>query len=139
MIEETIILHMHNHAGWCTQSIPAGTLTEALIIGLDKRAGFLAKEYSGLYRVEHDDPMDEHPRFKVIWDSSTPKHFPLGQASLQKGDIWWSDRFQVGKPGDCGSCGGTGVNHYNPFNQCWSCGDSEQKGEGTGRTKTPPL
>lgn len=135
--QTVFLLHMHNHAGWFTQSIQAENLTEALVKGLDKRAGFLSKEYTGLYQVEYDDPLSEFPRYRVIWDSSTPKYFPFDQP-LQKGDVWWSDRFQVGGLEDCEKCGGTGVNHYNPFNQCWSCGDSNQEGKGTGKNKATP-
>lgn len=115
------ILHMHNHAGWFTQHVNAKNIVAAITEGLNKRAGFLSKKFDGKYKVEHDNPLDDHPRFRVVWDDDEPKLFPFGQRSLAKGDLWWSDRFQIGKSEDCESCGGTGISHYNPFDDCWSC------------------
>jgi hypothetical protein len=126
------ILHMHNHAGWSTQTIEAKTLTEALTKGLNETAEFLSKEYAEKYKVEHDDPADKYPRYRILWNDDEPKTFYQG-TPLNKGDVWWSDRFQVGKADDCTSCGGTGINHYNSFMQCWKCGDREKEGKGTGK------
>ena len=129
----THILHLHNHAGWYTQEITASSQEEAIKLGLVKRAGFLEKDYKGQYRIEFDDPNSEFPRFRVIWNDDKPKTFPFGQSSLQKGDCWWSDRFQFGSKEDCTKCGGTGISHYSIFKQCWSCGDSKLQGRGTGQ------
>ena len=126
------VLHMHNHAGWFTQKIKAKSIAQALIKGLDARAGFLSKEYMGRYRIEHDDPTSEYPRFRVIWNDKTPKFFAFGRP-IRKGDMWWSDRFQIGDENDCESCGGTGANHYYPGRQCWKCGDQNLDGRGTGK------
>lgn len=128
------IIHLHNHAGWYTQTIEADNLADAIKKALHKRATFLSRKYNGKYKIEHDDPNSGHPRFRVVWDDDAPKHFAW-RATMCKGDVWWSDRFQVGEPDDCTSCGGTGVNHYNLFMQCWSCGDSTLKGKGTGKNK----
>lgn len=127
-----MILHMHNHAGWFTQKIDASCVKDALVKGLDKRAGFLSAEYTGRYRVEHDNPDDEYPKFRVIWDDDIPKTFVSG-FPLQKGDVWWSDRFQIGQPDDCQKCGGTGRSHYTLIKQCWACGDKNKKGRGSGK------
>ena len=127
------VLHLHNHAGWSTQKIEASMVAEAIQKGLDKTAEFLSKEYQGNYRIEHDDPNSDFPRYRVVWDGNGIKSFPLSPDILQKGDVWWSDRFQVGEDDDCTKCGGTGRNHYNPFVQCWSCGDDKQPGRGSGK------
>lgn len=127
-----IILHLHNHAGWLTQRIEVATIEEAIKEGLRKRSSFLEKEYQGRYRIEHDDPNDEHPRFRVVWDDDEPKTFMWGD-TRRKGDVWWSDRYELGEENDCEKCGGTGINHYNPFRQCWACGDKELEGKGLGK------
>lgn len=132
------ILHMHNHAGWHTQHINAETLEAAIVKGLDRTADFLSQEYAGRYRVEHDDPASEFPCYRVIWDSDEPNWFGLGRSRLRKGEEWWSNRFQVGEPDDCEDCGGTGVNHYNPFLQCWACGDQNLRGKGSGKKNAKP-
>lgn len=130
------VLHMHNHAGWHTQTIEAASIAEAITKGLDARAGFLSREYAGRYRVEHDDPKADHPRFRVIWDDDEPKAFAFGWTRY-KGDVWWSDRFQIGAADDCQACGGTGQNHYSPFHQCWNCGDPKAEGRSSGKQPKP--
>ena len=125
------ILHMKNHAGWHTQFIIAESVMNAITQGLDCRASFLSQKYAGKYKIEHDDPQSERPQFYVKWDSDQPKSFSYGQP-LNRGDLWWSDQFRIGSLDDCQSCGGTGVNHYNPFNQCWGCGDKNKEGRGSG-------
>jgi len=118
---------MHNHAGWFTQHINAENIANAIIKGLNKRAGFLSKKFADKYKVEHDNPSDTYPRFRVVWNDDEPKYFPFGQSTLNKGDVWWSERFQIGKNEDCESCGGTGKSHYNPFENCWACHGKKHK------------
>lgn len=126
------VLHMHNHAGWYTQTIAAPSIRAALVDGLDARAAFLKRDYAGKYRVEHDDPDVDYPRFRVIWDSEEPKVFWVAPL-LKKGDVWWSDRFQIGSEDDCQKCGGTGLSHYGINTQCWACGDGKSPGRASGK------
>jgi len=130
-----MIIHLHNHAGWRMRDIDAPSVAEAIRIGLGETAGFLEKEYAGRYRIEHDDPAAEYPKYRIIWDHAEPKTFIFGYPR-RKGEEWWSDRFQVGAVDDCDMCGGTGVNHYNPWRQCWACGDKDKEGRGAGK-RTP--
>ncbi len=130
-----MIIHLHNHAGWRMREIDAPTVADAIRIGLGETAGFLEREYAGRYRIEHDNPNAEYPKYRIIWDHDEPKTFILGYPRY-KGDEWWSDRFQVGQPDDCDRCGGTGQNHYYSWRQCWACGDKNKEGRGTGK-RTP--
>ena len=127
------IIHHLNHAGWSTGEVETETLEEAIRLTLNSTtASFLDKEYKDKYRIECDDPKSEYPRYRVIWDNEEMKEF-LFRRPLKKGDVWWSERYELGAEDDCHKCGGTGVNHYNPFVQCWNCGDSTMKGRGSGK------
>lgn len=131
-MSEEYILHMHNHTGWHTQEIVAENIEEVIKKGLHDSAKFLEKEYADSYRIEHNYGQSKSPRFKVIWDSDNIKEFLYGKP-LKKGDTWWSDRFEIGEKDDCQSCGGTGSNHYISWKQCFSCGNQELDGKGTGK------
>ena len=130
------VLHLHNHAGWRMRIISAISLEKAISEGLKETALFLSEKYANKHRIECDDPNDNYPRYRVIWDCDEPKIFPLHWMTLRKGDVWWSDRFQVGEKDDCSKCGGTGINHYYSWKQCWECGDSSLTGKGSGKART---
>jgi hypothetical protein len=51
-------------------------------------------------------------------------------------DFWFESRVVWGEEGDCPSCAGTGKNHYSLWSrQCWSCGDKDKPGRGSGRAE----
>lgn len=127
-----MIIHMHNHAGWRMHTVDAETVADSIKIALRETAKFLDDDYAGKWRLSHDDPAAEAPRFRIVWDHDEPKTFILGYPR-HRGDEWWSDRFQVGAEDDCPQCGGTGINHYYGWRQCWACGDRDQDGRGTGK------
>lgn len=137
------VVHLHNHAGWLMQVINAESIDDAIDAALEKRAGFLRREYAGKYKIEHDDKRSEFPRYRVVWDDDEPKTFPsicgFHAPPLQKGDVWWSERFQIGDVDDCPSCGGTGRSHYVPGQQCWKCGERGTHGLGTGKLNASEM
>lgn len=133
-----MIIHMHNHAGWRMREVDAATVGEAIKLALRETAKFLDDEYAEKWRLDHDDPSVEYPKFRIIWDHDEPKTFILG-CPRYRGDIWWSDRFQVGESDDCPSCGGTGTSHYYIWRQCWSCGDKDKEGRSTGKRAHDPA
>lgn len=126
------IVHQHNHAGWKTDVIKAESFEDAARESVLKYHGFLI-DYAGLYSFELRTGDDGRiARYVVQWQSEDPKVNHFGPP-LYSGDHWFSDQIREGEADDCPKCGGTGANHYNPFNECWSCGDKTKPGRASGK------
>jgi hypothetical protein len=123
------LVHCHNHAGWEQSIEEAESPAEAINQAIIRHHDFLEAEYSGQYSIEVNL---ECTSYRVDWTDPEPK--PIFGGYLWPG-YWFGGKVRIGEDGDCPACGGTGVNHYNPFMQCWACGNSKEKGRGSGKTK----
>lgn len=126
-----MIVHQHHHYGWTKDEEDSKSLDEAVRLNVLRYHDFLTDYQESDYEISHDIGA-EFPRYRVIWSADNPKPLALGSC-VNSGQVWFGDRIEIGEPDDCDKCGGTGVNHYNPFVQCWKCGDGKTEGKGSGK------
>jgi len=119
------VVCQHHHYGWTKNTHEAATEKDAMLADILKYHDWLPN-YS--HQVEFKEG-----RYAVTYTGEN-RSLPLGRIQ-RNGDRWFSDQIRIGAAGDCVACGGTGVNHYNPFVQCWKCGDKTQRGVGAGKMK----
>ena len=124
------IIHQKHHYGWTKSEHNTKNLDDAVENDILKYHDFL-NEFKGKYSIEHTVGKEDYPSYTVKWDDDEP-HQMIG-GSLVKGEYWFSDRLELGKSDDCAYCGGTGSNHYNPFVQCFECGDGKTEGKSSGK------
>ena len=88
--------------------------------------------------LHRHNPVQTFIRNVFRWGIAIPLWFMFAWPSFRniyKDEVWFSDRIELGEVDDCPACGGTGKNFYNPFRQCWECGNKEKEGKGTGKIK----
>ena len=123
------VVHIRRHCGWHTTREVAPNFSDAAIRAVVRTCKEFDLDVDKIpHRVEFQD--DEYP-YVTFWETS---HRPVAFGRMQQpGDLWFSDRVREGAEDDCHACGGTGVNFYNPFVQCWKCGDQTAKGQSSGK------
>lgn len=107
------IVHQHHHFGWRTRRHEAASAEDAMRMDILLDHPWL---------VEYEHRLDLEEGAYAVYYEGPLRQLPLGQIQ-GKGDYWFGDDIRIGSEDDCNACGGTGVNHYNPFVQCWSCGE----------------
>ncbi len=123
-----VVVHQHHHFGWTMNTHTALSAEEAMRKDVLRyhpwlpQYGHRLSFSEGRYRVEYDG--EPYPRAYF--------HTP---AWAKMGDYWFGGRLHIGQADDCEKCGGTGVNHYNPFFECWKCGDGKTKGKSSGKAR----
>jgi hypothetical protein len=125
------IVHIKRHCGWYTAEATGGTFAEAAIAAV---VATCKKFRLDLDTIPHAVAFKDDPEYPYVAFRETASR-PIFGGITRPGDLWFSETVRPGRADDCPSCGGTGVNFYNPFNQCWSCGDMKQRGKGTGKHK----
>lgn len=125
------IVHIHQHFGWETTREPGETFAEAAVAAVVR----VCKERNlNLDEIPHAVEYRDRDGYQSVVFYETSRRRIFGGYTYP-GEYWFSDQVRQGHEDDCLSCGGTGVNHYNPFRQCWSCGDQEQNGKSSGKLK----
>jgi hypothetical protein len=147
------VIQRHEHHGWTKDVEVADNAREAIRANILHSHDWLAN-YAGKFSIEvwvnstfgkdHKIAETEEEllnaecvRARVIWQDETP--YPIFGGCIREGEIWFGVRVRIGEKDDCPECGGTGINHYNPFNQCWACGDKDKKGRGSGKVRSGPA
>lgn len=115
------VVHQRHHFGWTKTKVMAESPNDAMYRDVLSSHDFLTKDNHTHYVSEYG---------VLIYSAYTRR--TLG-GLLREGDLWFSVRCRIGENDDCDKCGGTGINYYNPFIQCWECGDGESEGKGTGK------
>lgn len=137
-MKKTFIINQHFHYGWVSDTIKCENIDKAIEIAVLKYHEFLEKDFKGKYKIVNTLKSDPYPMAKVYWDCENPKSRIILSRNmvpslLHKGDLWFCHPIRIGSKNDCKECGGTGINHYNPFVQCYMCGNLKLRGKGTGK------
>ena len=123
------IVHIHRHCGWYTTEAEGTTFAEAAVTAV---IATCLKYGLDVNTIPHSVAFQEKDGYaSVVFKEQSTRAVYGGMT--QAGNLWFANRVRQGQPDDCPSCGGTGINHYNPFMQCWACGDKAQKGQGSGK------
>lgn len=128
------VVHIRRHCGWFTTEAEGATFGEAAVaaaVAVNKKYGLDLDSIP--HTAEFRSDADGY-RSVVFREASRRRIF---NGFTAPGALWFADQVREGKAGDCLCCAGTGVNFYNPFMQCWACGDNRQKGLGTGKHPAP--
>lgn len=128
------IVHIKRHSGWHTTTAEGDTFGEAAVkavIATCKQFGLDVNTIP--HTVEYGEEvlpriLSEPFRYRRVLFTETGERDVFdphrgGWVTTQPGDIWFAERVEEGKPGDCPACGGTGIDFYNPFRGCRSCTD----------------
>lgn len=128
MTEQEFIVHIRRHCGWHTTREAGANFGDAAIKAVVRTCAEFNLDVAEVpHRVEFRD--GDYPAV-IFWETSQR---PVFMGTQFPGDLWFSDRVREGAEDDCPKCGGTGVNFYNPFVQCWECGDQTVKGQSSGK------
>lgn len=121
------VVYQHHHYGWTKTSHIAEDAQGALQADVCHFHPWLI-QYG--HKIEFKDD-----GYVVYYDGEPypPAYYSNHPMRLVMGTYWFGDQIRIGQPDDCPECGGTGINHYNPFVQCWECGDEAKEGRGTGK------
>jgi len=123
----SFVVHQHTHAGWYKHTHEAADANAAMYADL-------LRNHPWLRKYGHKAVFEEG-RYVIQYNGEPFPPCYQGEKDFMFPN-WFGDRIHIGEPDDCAKCGGTGVNHYNPFRQCWECGDQELRGTSTGKIKT---
>lgn len=125
------IVHIRRHCGWHTVEAEGATFGEAAVSAVVATC----KQYGlDLDKIPHSvefrqSESDDYT--SVVFRETASREVYRGRTT--PGEFWFGERVRQGNLDDCEKCGGTGTNFYNPFMQCWACGDRKQRGYGSGK------
>lgn len=129
LIMTTYLVHMHRHCGWYTATAEGATFAEAAV----KAVIEMCLKYGlDVNTVPHTVEYIEYKGYPHVAFTETSRRQVWGRVT-KPGDAWFWEQVREGQDEDCLKCGGTGINHYNPFMQCWGCGNHKEKGQGSGK------
>lgn len=123
------IVHIRRHCGWHTTEAEGATFAEAAIAAVIATC----KQYGlDVDKVPHKVSFNERDKDYMSVVFREDSYRQVFRHVTSPGELWFADQVRQGHEDDCTSCGATGVSHYNPFMQCWACGDRKMRGKGTG-------
>lgn len=135
------IVHIKRHCGWHTTTAEGDTFGEAAVTAVVETCKQFGLDLDSIpHTVDYlDTDLDQtgggtfrYRRVQFRETGGRRVFMPLiGWIMTKPGDIWFAERVEEGKPGDCPACGGTSVDFHKPFKGCWKCTNGGDRFEGT--------